>query len=137
MQPSAKLVCVDPAQVHLIWPLARELIRSAIRRCDLSSYQPVEDSVLQGRALLWVAVMDDEIQAAAVTELHVTEWRKVCEIVACGGKQMRRWLFLIYDIEDFARAEGCSAVRIIGRGGWARALRQYRTKRVILEKELT
>jgi hypothetical protein len=49
---------------------------------------------------------------------------------------MRRWLDLIGPIEDFARAEGCSLMRIIGRAGWARVLPAYRLKNVVLEKEI-
>ena len=49
---------------------------------------------------------------------------------------MRRWIGLIEKIEEFARAEGCSATRIMGRKGWARVLASYRTKRIVLEKDL-
>jgi hypothetical protein len=108
------------------------------------------------------------IDAAAVTELHRTEWRKVCVVVACGAPSrlrapgrlrasgrlrpssqtatsrasasraadMRRWIGLIEKIEEFARAEGCSATRIMGRKGWARVLASYHTKRIVLEKDL-
>jgi hypothetical protein len=113
------------------------------------------------------------IDAAAVTELYRTEWRKVCVVVACGAPSrvrasgrlrtsgrlcpssradasradasrvdasratdMRRWLRLLEGIEDFARAEGCEATRIIGRQGWARVLPSYQTKRIVLEKDL-
>jgi hypothetical protein len=73
--------------------------------------------------------------------LAATEWRKVCEIIACGGKGMRSprgqgWLHLIEKIEDYARAEGCSTVRVVGRKGWKRMLTDYRARRVILEKEI-
>jgi hypothetical protein len=132
-----QLICVDPAVVARIWPAVSELIRTAMHRGGLGAYQPVADSVLAGRALLWLVTDGEIIRAAVVTELHVTEWRKVCVIVACGGKDMRHWLHLISGIENFARAEGCSAVRIVGRKGWARALAHYRTTRIVLEKELT
>jgi hypothetical protein len=138
-----ELVCVDPAHVHLVWPLVSGLIEAAMRRGDFSSFAAVRDAVLGGDALLWLAWDGTEIAAAAVTELAATEWRKVCVVVACGGSTpasagagMRRWIGLLEKIEEFARAEGCAAVRIIGRAGWARVLRDYRTKRVVLEKHL-
>jgi hypothetical protein len=133
-----RIACVDPALVHRVWPLVSHLIRAAMQRGDIGSYRPVEEAVLAGRALVWLATDGQAIHAAAVTELHQTEWRKVCEIVACGGNDRARWLHLIETIEDFARAEGCSATRIIGRKGWARVLasKHYRTKRIVLEKEL-
>jgi hypothetical protein len=151
-----RLICVDPARVAEFWPRVRELIRAAMRRGDLSSFADVEAGVLAGDALLWLAWSagpnggDDrhvgagfkpaptgpEIEAAAVTELQQTEWRKVCVIVACGGRALRRWLPLLDRIEAYARAERCSAVRIIGRKGWIRILTAYRPRRVVLEKEL-
>jgi hypothetical protein len=141
------LVCVPPDKVALAWPSVRSPIFAAMKRGDLSSFGPVEDSVLRGDALLWLAIVRDDgserangqggcVQAAAVTELHQTEWRKVCVVVACGGSNMGRWIGLIEKIEAYARAEGCEATRIIGRKGWARVLTSYQTKRIVLEKDL-
>ena len=84
------LVCVPPDKVALAWPSVRSLIFAAMKRGDLSSFGPVEDSVLRGDALLWLALSCEDgdgvrIDAAAVTELHRTEWRKVCVVVACGA----------------------------------------------------
>lgn len=182
---TCEAMCIPPDKVALVWPHVRGLIYAAIERGGLSSFRPIEDRVLSGDALLWLAVAregvaredgcdnpdprerpDEDgacVQAAAVTELHRTEWRKVCVIVACGAPSgclrgsrlshpsswaavsraadsraadMRRWIGLIEKIEEFARAEGCSATRIMGRKGWARVLASYRTKRIVLEKDL-
>ncbi len=171
-----RLVCVDPARAHEVWPHVRDLILAAMKRGDLGSFRPVEDNVLRGDALLWLAIAREEhqdvdarlrglcrerpdgdgkrIAAAAVTALHETEWRKVCVVVACGARPReggdlgRRhgagtrpregggWLALLDGIENYARKAGCSAVRIMGRKGWARVLTSYRAKRIILERDL-
>jgi hypothetical protein len=107
-----------------------------MRRGDVGPFAPVEQNVLAGRALLWIVTDGERIAAAAITELQRTEQQSLCLIVACGGVGMRRWLHLIDGIEQYAAAEGCAAVRIVGRKGWLRALPRYRAKRVILEKEL-
>src|SRR5690349_13712179 len=107
MPSSAELVCVDPALVGRFWPHVKHLIRWAIRRGDLGLFAPVEYSVLSGRALLWLVHESLQIKAAIVTELQVTETRKVCAILACGGTHMRDWLHLLARIEQFARDEGC------------------------------
>ena len=187
---TCEAMCIPPDKVALVWPHVRGLIYAAIERGGLSSFRPIEDRVLSGDALLWLAVAREgtareaaaredgcdnpdprerpeeegaRVQAAAVTELHRTEWRKVCVIVACGAPSgclrgsgrlrpssratashaaasrtadMRRWIGLIEKIEEFARAEGCSATRIMGRKGWARVLASYHTKRLVLEKDL-
>ena len=142
------LICIPPDRAALVWPHVRTLILAAMRRGDLSGFRPVESSVLSGEALLWLAVTrEDGIEAAAVTELQKTEWRKVCVVVACGAPSGRRlpsspalgppqWVRLLDGIEAYAKAAGCSAVRIMGRKGWARVLASYRAKRIILEKDL-
>jgi hypothetical protein len=89
------LVCVPPDKVALAWPHVRSLIFAAMQRGDLSSFGPVEASVLRGDALLWLALSCEDgdgvrIDAAAVTELHRTEWRKVCVVVACGAPSRLR-----------------------------------------------
>jgi hypothetical protein len=133
---AVRLVCVPPDQAAAVWPHVRALIHAAIKRGDLSSFRPVEASVLAGDALLWLAWDGAQIQAAAVTEQHRTEWRKVCVVVACGGAGVDRWIALLEGIEAYARAAGCAAVRIMGRKGWIRLLGDYRVKRIILEKDL-
>lgn len=129
-------VCVPPADVAIIWPKVSLLIYQAMRRGDFGSFAPVQEAVLAGRSLLWLAIEDRNIHAAAVTELHATEWRKVCVIVACGGKDMKQWIHLIDRIEKFAADEKCAAVRIIGRPGWEQVLSKYRPRRMVLEKDL-
>ena len=88
---TCQLVCAPPDEAARTWPHVRDLIFAAMKRGDLGSFRPVEASVLGGEALLWLAIAragDDgaRIQAAAVTELHQSEWRKVCVVVACGGR---------------------------------------------------
>ena len=137
--PSAdacSLICVGPSRVAALWPFARPLIVAAMRRGAISDFSGVERDVLDGRALLWLAWDGQEIAAAAVTELSQVHGRKLCTIVACGGRMRRRWLHLIAELETFARREGCEATRMYARRGWIRVLPDYRATRVILEKEL-
>ena len=107
-----------------------------MRRGRLSDFAAVERAVLAGAQLLWLAADTRTIYAAAVTSLDVVNGEKLCTIVACGGRARALWLPLIAVLEDFARAEGCRAIRILGRRGWARALPDYRITRIVLEKQL-
>jgi hypothetical protein len=135
MRSSADLYCVDPKTVHETWPLARELIRAAIERTDLSEFADIERDVLSGDQLLWL-VVSDHIEAAVVTHLIKTRDRPVCVITACAGSQRERWLNLLAKIEAYAKAEGAKCMRLYGRKGWERALNGYRVEHFILEKAL-
>jgi len=57
-------------------------------------------------------------------------------LVACSGQHRERWLPLFSKIEDYAKAEGCRCMRLVGRPGWERVLDGYRREFVILEKAL-
>jgi len=107
-----------------------------MERGDLGTFAQIEHDVLSGQALLWLVWQAPVIKAAAVTQLVRSERSKVCMIVACGGEGMALWLPPNGKIECYARDEGCDAVRILGRKGWTRVLKDYRAPRVVLEKRL-
>ncbi len=105
-----------------------------MERGDLGTFRCVEDDVLEGGSLLWLAWNAPKIEGAAVTQISLTERSKVCTIVAYGGEGKR--VSLITSIEKYAKAEGCDVVRILGRKGWLRWLKDYSAPKVVLEKRL-
>ena len=131
-----ELVCVDPKQVHQFWPHARQLIKTAIERTDLSEFSDIECDVLSGDQLLWLA-WSGTIEAAATTHLIKTSGKPILVVTACSGHDRDRWLPLFERIENYARDEGCKCVRLYGRKGWERVLTGYRADYVILERHFT
>jgi hypothetical protein len=136
MPSSAELVCVDPKRVGELWPHISPLLRAACRRTELNAFADIEADILAGRSLLWIAWNGQAVEAAAATILINSEIGKVCIITACGGAAMKRWLPLIKEIENYARDEGCTRVRIFGRKGWLRVLEGFEAKHIIMDKEL-
>jgi hypothetical protein len=137
MRCTAELVCVDPERVHQIWPHVRDLLRAACRRTELSAFADIETDILSGRSLLWLAWSGRAIEAAAATILINCDTARVCVITACGGREMKRWLPLLDEIEAYARREGCTRMRIFGRKGWRRVLDGYAQKYIIMDKDLS
>ena len=135
MSCTVDLLCVDPKDVAQTWPLARGLIRAAIEQTDLNDFADVEREVLEGKQLLWLAI-SDRVEAAATTHLIKTRGKPVLVVTAVSGSQRERWLPLRHQIENYAKAEGCSCVRLYGRKGWERELKDYRVEHVIMEKPL-
>lgn len=103
----------------------------------MSDFASVEADVKSNLALLWLAWDGAKVWAAAVTQITSNNEDKTYTIVACGGEDRTRWMFLIDKLEEHARDEGCARVRINGRRGWTKALEGYRVRSVILEKGLT
>lgn len=128
-------VCVDPKTIDQVWPQVKDLIKSAIERTGLSDFTSIEYDVLFGNQLLWLAI-SDRIEAAATTHLVKGADAPVLIITAAAGSKRERWLSLREKIEAYAKAEGCSRVRLYGRRGWERVLPDYRVAHVIMEKVL-
>ena len=118
------------------WPLVSPLIARAVRRGTYADFNEVERGVFLGRHQLWIVWDEQEILASGITSLEKMNGHMICLIVALAGRQMKRWFHLFGEIEQFARNEHCIAVRISGRRGWTRLLRDYRETRVMLEKAL-
>jgi len=139
MSSPARFACIDPRAVSIVWPLARDFIKSAVERVGVSDFELIESEVLGGDQLLWIAFADGAppiVEAAATTQLVSASGDLVCVLVACGGRDRRRWLPFLEQIEAYAKAEGSSKMRIYGRKGWERVLEGYRSKCVVLDRDL-
>jgi hypothetical protein len=135
MSPQA--ACVPPMLIDQFLPLARPFISSATGRCGDWREAEIVDGLRGGRMLLWFAIEHGRVLAAAVTQLIASPATgRVCRIVLCGGRDVRRWAHLKDAIEVYARDESCTRVRMSGRPGWARMFRDYRQPYVTLEKML-
>jgi hypothetical protein len=87
--------------------------------------------------LLWLVVAMDGVRAAVVTQLvDHPDTGRTCWVVACGGSDLNEWHHLLGRIEQFARDESCSRIRMSGRKGWARVFPDYRQPFITLEKAL-
>lgn len=131
------LVCVAPGQVDAIWPHVRVFIETAFARGrGDDNAAMIEADVREGRALLWIVWDGSGLLAAATTKIINAASKKLCIITSCGGRELPRWLAFIADLETYARREGCNALRIEGREGWAKMFPQYRQPYIVLEKAL-
>lgn len=131
------LVCVAPHRVADVMHHARPLLERAARRSGEAGVAAIEQDLAAGRALLWIVWGGERcILAALVTQLVRTAAGLVCVLVSCAGAGRDRWLSHLREIERYAADEGCVAVRIYGRKGWKRVLKDYQTPRVILERLL-
>ena len=136
MSASASLHCVPPQFAREIWPMVKEQLFAAVRRTDLSHTVDIERDVLEGDGLLWLVCDGRTIEAAGVTLLVRTDRHLVCLITALGGENMESWFHLFSEVEDWARAEGAALIRIMGRPGWGRVLKNYHVSNVVLERAL-
>lgn len=123
--------------VEALWPYVVRFIGSALERSASDfTIERIKQKIDSGQSYLWI-IWDGELLAAGTTELNALEnGRKLCVITTWAGKDMENWDHLFGQLEDYARAEGCAAMRICGRQGWARRLkaRGWRQPYIVLEK---
>jgi hypothetical protein len=134
-----RLICIAPHLVDKVWPSVVDLIRAALKasESDLTA-ETIKARIDAGQAYLWI-VWRTSLLAAGTTEIVKLEnGRKLCVISTCGGRDMASWKHTLALIEDYARMEGCEAVRFYGRMGHVRyfAEQGYAQPWVVVEKAI-
>jgi hypothetical protein len=126
---------VDPARIREAWPFVSDHVMRAVLRGRNGSYAEIAGDVLAGHDRLWLAIDNDALIGSVVTGIRYDGDRRICIILACAGDVFRA-RHLLTQIETRAMAEGCRAIRIYGRRGWRRVLRDYRPCNDGIGKEL-
>lgn len=135
-----RLVPIKPADVAKISGLVSPFILAASRKGPL----PLDVSAVlrlcsESLHQLWVVKnRTDEIVAAAVTGICTDpDGRRVCEWISAAGDNPASWIGFSEQIEEWARGQGCAAMRSFSRPAMGRVLpKSYRVKGVIFEKGL-
>lgn len=117
-----------------VWKLAKPLLEPAFDEACDDTIVSIEENVIAGTALLWLASEGPKIIAAATTIVNKTPRHKVCIVHSAGGLHSRLWDQFMPMVENYARKEGCSRVRVAGREGWARVLMGYAQPWIVLDK---
>lgn len=120
------------------WPTAKPFVEMAAKSAKHSyDIEEIEGDILARLAQLWLVPDAGMITGAIVTYTYEVTNGEMCEVRYAGG-EMTAGLVALETIEDWARDIGCIAMRVDGRGGWAKKLRPYgygEIKRT-LEKDL-
>jgi len=98
------------------------------------------DHVLeQAKAQQWQiwTTGDNQIRAVVATQIRQYPKETRCRIVLAGGTDMALWLEHMSVIERWAESHGCSAIELVGRKGWMKALPEFTQTGVELRKRLS
>lgn len=137
LSASVEINCVAPELVPRVWPLVKSRFADVLLNYPSdTTIEATEADVLTGLQLLWIASDTFSIAAAATTALCVTPARKFCAITLAFGIHTRLWDAFIPMVERYARAEGCSNLRVTGREGWKRVLKDFSEPWIVLDKDL-
>ena len=130
-------MCCPPEIAEDLWPHVKGFLEQAAQHSGGWTLGALEASVVDGAGLLWVITRDDAIVAALITQLTENKKReKICDIVACGGRDFQSWRHLMPEIEQYAKDSGCVVLMFGGRRGWGRAFPDFHETVTIFEKRL-
>jgi hypothetical protein len=128
-------------QVSGVWEKVRPLLQKVSERMPgLRTANDILDDIQDGFALLWVVHPEGDpgrVVMAMETKQIDTRDGTICEIVSLGGDLMGEWFDqILAEVERMAKAQGFISIRVVGRRGWQRMMRDYRPIGVVLEKRL-
>ena len=113
---------VEPEDVYRIWGEVKHLIEKALGWCDGTwDLVAVKEACEHDRALLWVAMRDNQVDSAGVTWITQYPLSKRLTLGFAGGT-MAGVTALLPHVRDYARAMECDAMENHGRSGWSRIL---------------
>lgn len=100
--------------------------------------EDVRELVAAGGMQLWVihSPREQSLYAAILTEILEYPRKKVFSLAFCGGHHVERWAYFIESFVEAARTQGCHALRVAGRPGWARVFPKMVERGRILETDL-
>jgi hypothetical protein len=104
------------------WPQIEQHLRRATSRNGC--YEPIDllAMAFKGEVGIWVCESGTGIDAAFVTWIKDYPRRRVLEIAAGGGSNMKEWIEpLKTALDQHARETGCNHIASTARKGWLRA----------------
>ena len=95
------------------------------------------EEIGSGELEIWVVIRDGVVALFGLTITEIENGDRTLEVVFMVGKEMKHWIYLREQIEDYARFRECDAVLSMARKGWAKYMPDYKITNIILRKALT
>jgi hypothetical protein len=136
---ATQLVLIPQPHVAQTWPLARPyLAQAAMRGRSMQDAEEWLGECINDAKQLWLLWDEQEAKCrgAVVTYLTRSPSGMTCVINAFGAESGTPWPPLLSVLEDWARTQNCTRIRIYGRVGWTEKLPNYALKGVILDRNL-
>ena len=137
---NVRLVYVPRSDVEAYWHVAGPLLELAQRRySDEYGLEDVRAALNDGKAVLWLVMIDDEVAAAMTTTEERQPRKKTLLIELLGGAKSDIWAEkLMSELTRVCRAAGYDAIETKARLGWMRLAKKhnFQPKYVAYEMDL-
>lgn len=127
-----EVVAIPAELVETAWPTIAPMFQKAID--EGSDEYDIDDlyCMIEENEVLPLAVLfEGRIVAAIGLKLDVYPIKRVLTILIAGGAQMDEWLTEVMAvIKRLAQEQQADSIRVAGRRGWVKALRDYGYKEI-------
>ncbi len=133
---------VTLATIEYAWPSVEKYIKAGFDWGDGGrgddTLENVHKALLAGHCQLWVMHNARGIRGACAAKIDtLPTGRKIYVTISHSAESLDETLLGLKELEKFAKANGCTAIRITGRRGWAVLKKHgYKEPFICLEKEL-
>jgi|TARA_B100001094_G_scaffold64951_1_gene60958 hypothetical protein len=123
---------ISPQEVLKLWPTLEPQIQKSLDHGEgeystFDIFRKALDNLMQ----IWVTVgADNELNCVTVTQVSVYPEYKSLQILCLTviNQTVNDMKDQFHCLEDFAKQNGCSSLRVWGRKGWERKLRSLKSK---------
>ena len=119
-----------------VWPKVLPILTKALDRDADYSPQDIYSQVKNYESQLMVCERAGAPEFVLVTSIVHVKNKKACSLFLAAGENARHWISYLGSVENWARQSGCDSIRLSGRPGWQKLLKDYRLKDIVLEKSL-
>lgn len=131
------LVPVPREYLSSWWPLVADQIRRVADRTPEWTLEGMVGRLERGEWLLWLVWDGSSVLGVGASHIWLADdGSKILDIPFMTGRDMVRWHRLFERLEEYARGEGVSRMRLTARKGWARILKGFDVTHVLMEKGL-
>jgi len=117
---------IHHSDVDLVWKDIKPLVQKALDKNNGNDYYTTDDvkKFIKNRSFqLWIAVNNDEIEAAFITQIVIYPRCKELSIFLVSGKNIDSWLNEAWtQLKDYGASMKCNYMSGIGRIGWMKVM---------------
>ena len=129
-----RIFCLSSRESEMYWPRIAPHLERFCRETAIGDLESLYRDLQDARKQCWGMAEGSRISLICLTSIE----NSICWIWACVGKEelMGQFEEGLAQITSWAHSIGCKALRVRGRKGWQRRLRDFKTLEIILEKEI-
>lgn len=131
---------IDPETLGQIWnriqPRMQSVYETSNGRMDAASTFALIHS---GQMVMWCIYDEGTDEIYGLTGATIEQYEtgvKALYLHFIVGKERKKWMHLLENIEEWGREMGCSKIEFMCRKGWQRELQDYNMTHMFLEKDL-